>query len=85
VWNALNCQKQIATQIVAQGGDYLLALKDNHPHMHEDVRQLFAWAAKVDFADILHDTARWKKTMDESKLAVVPQSRILSGNVGRSS
>ena len=56
--DALNCQKDIAAQIREQGGDYLLALKENHPHMHEDVCNLFAWAAKVDFADIVHDTCR---------------------------
>jgi len=54
--DALNCQKRAAAQIVAQGGDYLLALKDNHAHRHEDVRNLFAWATKVDFADIRHAT-----------------------------
>jgi predicted transposase YbfD/YdcC len=56
--DALNCQKQTAAQIIAQDGDYLLALKDNHPHMYEDVRNLFAWATKIDFADIVHDTCR---------------------------
>ena len=48
--------KHTAAQIVAQGGDYLLARKDNHAHMHEDVRNLFAWATKVDFADLQHAT-----------------------------
>lgn len=35
--DALNCQKAIAEQIIAQGGDYVLALKGNHPHLCEDV------------------------------------------------
>jgi predicted transposase YbfD/YdcC len=56
--DALNCQKDIAAQIIEQGGDYLLALKENHPHMYEDVRNLFSWAAKVNFVDITHDTCR---------------------------
>lgn len=53
--DALNCQRKTATQIIQQGGDYLLALKDNHPHLHEDVRNLFAWAAGSDFAAMVHD------------------------------
>lgn len=53
--DALNCQKKTATQIIQQGGDYLLALKDNHPHLHEDVRNLFVWAAGSDFAEMVHD------------------------------
>jgi len=35
--DAMSCQKAIATQIVGQGGDYVLALKGNHPHLCEDV------------------------------------------------
>ena len=40
--DAMHCQKENATAIVAQEGDYLLALKDNHPHLAEDVAALFA-------------------------------------------
>lgn len=39
--DAMGCQKEIATQIVAQRGDYLLATKKNHPHLHEDISHLF--------------------------------------------
>jgi len=53
--DALNCQKRTATQIVDQGGDYLLALKDNHPHLYEDVRNLFAWARQGQFVAMVHD------------------------------
>ena len=35
--DALNCQRAIAAQIVAQGGDYALALKGNQPTLHADV------------------------------------------------
>ncbi len=52
--DALNCQKKTATQIIDQGGDYLLALKDNHPHMYEDVRNLFAWAREGQFVAMVH-------------------------------
>jgi hypothetical protein len=35
--DALGCQKAIATQIRDQGGDYLLAVKDNQPTLYDDV------------------------------------------------
>ena len=35
--DALNCQRDIAQQIVGQGGDYALALKGNQPTLHADV------------------------------------------------
>jgi hypothetical protein len=37
--DALNCQRDIARQIVGQEGDYALALKGNQGTLHEDVRQ----------------------------------------------
>jgi predicted transposase YbfD/YdcC len=39
--NAIGCQKEIARQIVEQGGEYLLAVKDNQPTLHADVQQVF--------------------------------------------
>ena len=39
--DAMGCHKAIAAQITAQGGDYLLALKGNHPALCEDVQRLF--------------------------------------------
>lgn len=41
--DAMGCQKAIARQITEQEGDYVLALKDNHPLLHDEVRRLFAW------------------------------------------
>ena len=40
--DAMSCQKTIATQIMEQKGDYVLALKGNHEHLAEDVALLFA-------------------------------------------
>lgn len=40
--DAMGCQTAIAAQIVEQHADYVLALKDNHPTLHERVRQSFA-------------------------------------------
>jgi predicted transposase YbfD/YdcC len=42
--DAAGCQKDIAAQIVAGGGDYVLAVKDNQPTLHAEVRQAFETA-----------------------------------------
>lgn len=39
--DALNCQTKTAQTILDQEADYLLALKENHPLLHEDVALLF--------------------------------------------
>jgi len=36
--DAMGCQKAIARTLVEAGADYVLALKDNHPTLHEEVR-----------------------------------------------
>jgi predicted transposase YbfD/YdcC len=40
--DAMGCQKDIARQVVHQGGDYVLAVKDNQPTLYADVKQAFA-------------------------------------------
>jgi predicted transposase YbfD/YdcC len=59
--DAMGCQTAIATQIVKQGADYVLALKDNHEKLHERVRQTFADADRaagtiLPLGDLLEDT-----------------------------
>ena len=39
--DAMGCQTAIAQQIVEQGADYVLALKDNHEKLHARVRRAF--------------------------------------------
>lgn len=39
--DAMGCQKQIAKQIVDSGGDYVLAVKDNHPTLHAAIDEHF--------------------------------------------
>lgn len=41
--DAMGCQVEIARQIVAQGGDYVLSLKDNQPNLHRECEELFEW------------------------------------------
>jgi predicted transposase YbfD/YdcC len=49
--DAMGCQTAIAAQIVAQGADYALALRDNHPTLHAEVAEEFAAARASAFAD----------------------------------
>ena len=39
--DAMGCQKEIAQTITEQGAEYVLALKDNHPTLHEEVQLVF--------------------------------------------
>jgi predicted transposase YbfD/YdcC len=45
--DAMGCQKEIAAKIVAGGGDYVLALKENHPTLHDAVAEEFTAALEV--------------------------------------
>jgi predicted transposase YbfD/YdcC len=37
----MGCQKEIAADIVGRGGHYVLAAKENQPHLYEDIRGAF--------------------------------------------
>lgn len=39
--DAMGCQKDIAEQIVDQQADYILAVKENHEHLYEDMEHVF--------------------------------------------
>jgi predicted transposase YbfD/YdcC len=43
--DAMGCQRAIAETIVAGGGDYILAVKDNQPTLHAELQAAFATAA----------------------------------------
>ena len=43
--DAMGCQKAIAETIVAGGGDYILAVKENQPTLHTEIQAAFATAA----------------------------------------
>jgi predicted transposase YbfD/YdcC len=52
--DAMGCQKEIAREIRARKGDYVLALKGNQTRLHEDVKAFFVWAREQGFKDIPH-------------------------------
>jgi len=49
--DAMGCQKEIAEKIVKGKADYVLAVKDNQQNLHEDVKELFSYAAETDFVE----------------------------------
>ena len=46
--DAMGCQKDIAAQVVAGGGDYLLAVKANQGRLYDDILEAFSAALEVD-------------------------------------
>jgi predicted transposase YbfD/YdcC len=53
--DAMGCQKEIAKKIVDGGGDYVLAVKDNQPHLLEDIQEVIGQALENDFKGYHHD------------------------------
>lgn len=53
--DAMGAQRSIASEIIDQGGDYVLSLKGNQGNLHQDVEQLFCWATDTQFKDIPHE------------------------------
>lgn len=47
--DAMGCQKEIAEQIVRQGADYVLQVKNNQPNLLEDIKETFEWAERRQF------------------------------------
>ena len=52
--DAMGCQKDIAGTITDQGADYILALKQNQPQLHDDVTEMFDHAKRSGFSDLDH-------------------------------
>ena len=56
--DAMGCQTEIAQQIVAQGGDYVLAVKGNQGTLSEDVRSFLDEQRERGFRDTASETCR---------------------------
>lgn len=53
--DAMGCQRQIAQQIIDQGGDYVLSLKGNQGSLHDDIKTFFRSHLSPDAAVSTHD------------------------------
>jgi predicted transposase YbfD/YdcC len=81
--DAMGCQKEIAAKIVSGGGDYVLAVKDNQPTLHQAILDYFAERHELqDFADMgcrQHTTTERSRGRDETRYyAVAPLPASLS-------
>ncbi len=58
--DAMGCQTEIAQTIIDGEGEYVLAVKGNQGHLHEDIKDLFEteFAQPVPFVGIEHDYCR---------------------------
>lgn len=55
--DAIGCQKEIARQIIDQGGDYILQLKGNQGSLHQETVDLFDQCLTDDCRGIAYSTA----------------------------
>lgn len=76
--DAMGCQKDIARQIVDQGGDYMLALKGNHPELYRDVSQFFEAQEKEQFR---HSHVDIHKTLDKGHGRVEKRRYVSTGDI----
>jgi predicted transposase YbfD/YdcC len=52
--DAMGCQREIASQIIKQNGDYVLSLKGNQGMLHEDVKVFFEDSRSTGFRGVEH-------------------------------
>ena len=53
--DAMGCQREIAGKIVENKGDYVLAVKDNQPTLHQKIKTLLDQSIIEGFARMCHD------------------------------
>lgn len=49
--DAMGCQKKITEVIIESDADYLLAVKDNQPNLHQAIQDYFAQANEANFEE----------------------------------
>jgi predicted transposase YbfD/YdcC len=54
--DAMGCQREIAKQIVAGKGDYIFSVKDNQPHLLEDIQECLGKALETNFEGLSWDS-----------------------------
>ena len=73
--DAMGCQKDIAKDIVAGGGDFAIAVKDNQPKLREAIESHFAKHLENDLADLKY---RCYETCDASHGRIDERSYYLT-------
>lgn len=62
--DAMGCQREIAQKILEKKADYVLALKENQPDLHEAVYTYFDWLEKEKPSDAAYDL--WTSGIEKS-------------------
>lgn len=52
--DAMGCQRDTSRKIIDSGADYCLALKENQPNLHSDVKEFFEEQQQTGFQDCEH-------------------------------
>lgn len=55
--DAMGAQTKIAQAVQDEKADYVLRVKDNQGHLHQDIQDWFAYADQMRFADLQHSYA----------------------------
>ena len=78
--DAMGTQKSIAQKIIAADSDYVLSLKDNHPTLHQQVKNWFEAAQATGFEGIdISISQRLKKghhRLEKRTVYTIPVSQI---------
>jgi predicted transposase YbfD/YdcC len=81
--DAAGCQKEIASAIVAKDADYVLALKDNHPKLAEQVAEYFLEQAETGNPSVrCHrqvETGHGRIETRETFVAAAPKAIVATG------
>jgi predicted transposase YbfD/YdcC len=67
--DAIGTQTKIAQTILQQGGDYILAVKENQGHLYEDLADLFGEDRRYGFADAPYQHAK-TVTKDHGRIEI---------------
>ena len=83
--DAAGCQKDIAAQIVAQEADYVLAVKDNQPTLHQEIQAYFQQQLEAEAPDPRlrrHEETEHRHGRRETRQTLVapaPKALVASG------
>jgi predicted transposase YbfD/YdcC len=80
--DAPGCQREIARQILDQGGDDVLALKENRATLHHDVAEMFAHARAGTIEDLVvedrRSVAKGRGRIDVRRARAIADAAVLA-------
>ena len=79
--DAMGCQTAIAEQIIAQGGDYVLALKGNHGTLHSEVAATFVLVTEDEAVTLTQSASVAEKDhgrLERRQVATITDPAILT-------